>query len=228
MPLLPRARRSIQGPWPRLPHLERAAYLRKLSAALEARLPELSGAWVEQIGALASVAPFVIAGGKQWFDFYADMAEKFDWEERRALADGPGFGLVVREPVGVYAAIAPWNNPFGIMTGKIAPALLAGCTVIMKPAPETPIEAYIIAEAADSVGIPEGVINLVPAHRDASDHLVNNPGVDKVSFTGSVAAGARIASVCSARVARCTLELGGKSAAILLEDYDIDTAAQML
>ena len=223
------ARRAFDaGPWPRLTHLERAAYLRKLSAALEPRLPELAGAWVEQIGALASVAPFVIAGGKQWFDFYADMAEKFDWEERRALADGPGFGLVVREPVGVYAAIAPWNNPFGIMTGKIAPALLAGCTVIMKPAPETPIEAYIIAEAADSVGIPEGVINLVPAHRDASDHLVNNPGVDKVSFTGSVAAGARIASVCGARVARCTLELGGKSAAILLDDYDVDTAAQML
>jgi aldehyde dehydrogenase (NAD+) len=223
------ARRAFDsGPWPRLTHQERAAYLRKLSAALEPRLPELSRAWVEQTGALASVAPFVIGGGKQWFDFYADMADKFDWEERRALGDAPGFGLVVREPVGVYVAIAPWNNPFGIMTGKIAPALLAGCTVIMKPAPETPIEAHIIAEAADSVGLPEGVLNLVPAHRDASDHLVNNAGVDKVSFTGSVAAGARIASVCGGRIARCTLELGGKSAAILLEDYDVAEAAQVL
>jgi acyl-CoA reductase-like NAD-dependent aldehyde dehydrogenase len=157
------------GPWPRLSHLERADYLRRMSAALEARLPELARAWVEQTGALASVAPFVIAGGKQWFDFYADMADKFDWQETRPLNDGPGFGLVVREPVGVYVAIAPWNNPFGIMTGKIAPALLAGCTVIMKPAPETPIEAYIIAEAAEEVGLPDGVINLVPAHRDASD-----------------------------------------------------------
>jgi len=223
------ARRAFDsGPWPRLSHAERAGYLRKLSAALELRLPELARAWVEQTGALASVAPFVIAGGKYWFDFYADLADKFEWEESRPLGDGPGFGLIVREPVGVYVAIAPWNNPFGIMTGKIAPALLAGCTVIMKPAPETPIEAHIIAEAAESVGIPRGVVNLVPAHRDASDHLVNNPGVDKVSFTGSVAAGARIASVCGSRIARCTLELGGKSAAVILEDYDIAAAAQML
>jgi len=216
------------GPWPRLSHLERADYLRRMSAALEARLPELARAWVEQTGALASVAPFVIAGGKQWFDFYADMADKFDWQETRPLNDGPGFGLVVREPVGVYVAIAPWNNPFGIMTGKIAPALLAGCTVIMKPAPETPIEAYIIAEAAEEVGLPAGVINLVPAHRDASDHLISSSGVDKVSFTGSVTAGARIASVCGSRIARCTLELGGKSAAVILEDYDMEAAARML
>jgi aldehyde dehydrogenase (NAD+) len=216
------------GPWPRLSPLERADYLRRLSAALALRLPELARAWVEQTGALAFVAPFVIAGGHSWFNFYADLADKFDWQESRALADGPGFGLVVREPVGVYVAVAPWNNPFGIMTGKIAPALLAGCTVIMKPAPETPIEAHIIAEAAHEVGLPDGVINLVPAHRDASDHLISNPGVDKVSFTGSVAAGARIASVCGSRIARCTLELGGKSAAVVLEDYDIAAAAQVL
>jgi aldehyde dehydrogenase (NAD+) len=223
------ARKAFDGgPWPHLTIVERAAYLRKFSAALEPRLPELSRAWVEQIGALAGIAPFVIAGGKRWFDIYADMADKFDWEERRDLGDAPGSGLVVREPVGVVVAIAPWNNPFGIMTGKIAPALLAGCTVIMKPAPETPIEAYIIAEAADSVGLPGGVINLVPAHRDASDYLVSNPGVDKVSFTGSVAAGARIASVCGSRIARCTLELGGKSAAIILDDYDIAAAAHLL
>jgi len=216
------------GPWPRLSHQERAAYLRRLSAALEPRLPALAQAWVDQTGALASIAPFVVAGGRHWFDFYADMADKFAWEETRALVDAPGVGLVVREPVGVYVAVAPWNNPFGIMTGKIAPALLAGCTVIMKPAPETPIEAYIIAEAAEEVGIPAGVINLVPAHRDASDHLVRNDGVDKVSFTGSVAAGARIASVCGSRIARCTLELGGKSAAVVLEDYDMGAAAQVL
>jgi acyl-CoA reductase-like NAD-dependent aldehyde dehydrogenase len=217
-----------RGPWPRLSHLERATFLRRLSAALELRLPELARAWVEQTGALASVAPFVIAGGKHWFDFYADLADKFDWQETRALGDGPGYGLVVREPVGVYVAIAPWNNPFGIMTGKIAPALLAGCTVIMKPAPETPIEAHIIAEAAEEVGFPDGVINLVPAHRDASDHLVCNTGVDKVSFTGSVLAGARIASVCGSRIARCTLELGGKSAAVILDDYDMEAAAKTL
>jgi acyl-CoA reductase-like NAD-dependent aldehyde dehydrogenase len=114
------------------------------------------------------------------------------------------------------------------MINKIAPALLAGCTVIMKPAPETPIEAYIIAECAEAAGLPPGVLNLVPAHREASDYLVRNPGVDKVSFTGSTVAGRRIASVCGERIARCTLELGGKSAAIVLDDYDLQAAARTL
>ena len=114
------------------------------------------------------------------------------------------------------------------MMTKVAPALLAGCTVIMKPAPETPLEAYILAECAEAAGFPHGVVNLVPAHREASDHLISNPGVDKVGFTGSTAAGARIASVCGERIARCSLELGGKSAAIVLDDYDIDTVAKTL
>jgi aldehyde dehydrogenase (NAD+) len=128
----------------------------------------------------------------------------------------------------VVAAIAPWNAPYAIMTQKIAPALVAGCTVIMKPAPETPLEAYIIAECAEEAGLPPGVLNLVPAHREASDHLVRNPGVDKVGFTGSTAAGRRIASVCGERIARVTLELGGKSAALVLDDFPVDQAAAIL
>src|SRR6185503_19110275 len=110
----------------------------------------------------------------------------------------------------------------------IAPALLAGCTIVMKPSPETPIEAYIIAECAEEVGLPPGVINLVPGDRKASDHLVCNPGVDKVSFTGSTAVGKRIGSVCGSRVARCTLELGGKSAAIVLDDFTAEETAKVL
>ena len=216
------------GPWPRLSPQDRANHLRALAGALEPRLPELSRAWTQQVGALASVAPFVIGAGNFWFTFYADLAATYKFEEHRQPFDGHGTAMVVREPAGVVAAIAPWNNPFGIMTGKIAPALLAGCTVVMKPAPETPIEAYIIAEAAESVGFPAGVINLVTSHRDAADHLVCHPGVDKVSFTGSVAAGRRIGSVCGQRLARCTLELGGKSAAILLDDYDVGKAAKTL
>lgn len=216
------------GPWPRLTPAERAGYLRAMQAELQRREPDLADAWVEQIGALAAVAPFVIGGGTAWFGVYADMAQTFPWQEERGLFDGPGRGVVLRDPVGVVAAIAPWNNPYGIMTGKIAPALLAGCTVVMKPAPETPMEAYILAEAAEAAGLPPGVINLVTAHRDVSDHLVRNAGVDKVSFTGSVVAGARIASVCGARIARCTLELGGKSAAIVLDDFDIESAANTL
>lgn len=223
------ARRAFDdGPWPRLTHAERADYLRRLSAALEPRLPELSSAWVEQIGALASIAPFVIGAGKFWFDYYADLAATYPFEDQRTPFDGHGKAIIVREPVGVVAAIAPWNNPFGIMTGKVAPALLAGCTIVMKPSPETPLEAYILAEAAEAVGLPAGVINMVCAHREASDHLVRHPGIDKVSFTGSVVAGRRIASVCGDRLARCTLELGGKSAAIVLDDYDVAVAAKVL
>lgn len=223
------ARRAFNdGPWPRMAPRERADALRRMGAILRGRIPELADAWVEQVGALASVAPFVITSGVDWFDFYADLAETYPWIEERPLQDSSGKGLVLREPVGVVAAIAPWNNPFGIMTGKIAPALLAGCTVVMKPAPETPIEAYIIAEAAQAAGLPQGVVNLVTAHRDASDSLVRHPGIDKVSFTGSVAAGTHIASVCGARMARCTTELGGKSAAIVLDDYDVAGVARVL
>jgi aldehyde dehydrogenase (NAD+) len=217
-----------QGPWPRLSPAERAGYLRKLSVALEPRLPELAKAWVDQVGSLATVAAFVIGAGKFWFDFYADLAATYPFEAQCKPFDGVGSAYVVREAVGVVAAIVPWNNPFGIMTGKLAPALLAGCTVVMKPAPETPIEAYILAEAAEQVGFPEGVINLVTSHRDAADHLVRHPGVDKVSFTGSVVAGRRIASVCGDRLARYTLELGGKSAAIVLDDADISATARTL
>ncbi|NMN04664.1 MULTISPECIES: aldehyde dehydrogenase family protein [unclassified Novosphingobium] len=216
------------GPWPHLSPAERAAYLRRMGDLLRARIPDLANAWIEQIGALAGVAPLVVGGGVAWFDSYADLADRYAWSETRALADAPGTALVVREPVGVVAAIAPWNNPFGIMAGKIAPALLAGCTLVMKPAPETPIEAWIIAEAAQDAGLPPGVLNLVVADRAASDGLVRHPGIDKVSFTGSVAAGTHIAAVCGARMARCTTELGGKSAAIVLDDFPIETAARTL
>ena len=217
-----------QGPWPRLSPAERAAWLVKLGEALAPRLPEISRAWVDQIGALAMVAPYVVGAGHFWFQYYANLANTFPFEEVVAPFDGHGSALVVREPVGVVAAIAPWNNPFGIMTGKLAPALLAGCTVVMKPAPETPLEAYIIAEAAEAIGLPPGVVNLVTAHREASDYLVRHAGIDKVSFTGSVVAGRRIAAVCGDRLARCTLELGGKSAAIVLDDYDVGDAARTL
>ncbi|MZR11693.1 aldehyde dehydrogenase family protein [Maritimibacter sp. DP07] len=223
------ARRAFDaGPWPRMTPAERAGYLTRMSEVLERRLAEIERAWVEQIGALAKEAPFVIGGGKGWFDYYAGLAETFAFEKRQPLTDGPGEAVVVREPVGVAALIAPWNNPFGIMAGKLAPALLAGCTTILKPAPETPLEAYIIAEVAEEVGLPKGVVNLVTAGRQASDYLVRHGGVDKVSFTGSVQAGKRIASVCGERLARCTLELGGKSAAIVLDDCDIDMVSKTL
>jgi len=216
------------GPWGAMEPAERAGYIAALSEALAPRLPQIERAWIDQIGALASAAPFVIGGGKFWFDYYADLARRYEWDRPVPRFDGRGTAHIVREPAGVVAAIAPWNNPFGIMAAKVAGALAAGCTVVMKPAPETPIEAYIIAEAAEQAGLPPGVLNLVCAGREASDALVRNPMIDKVSFTGSVGAGRVIGMACAERFARCTLELGGKSAAIVLEDADIEAVAPLL
>ncbi len=223
------ARRAFDhGAWPALSPAQRGDALDRLHDALAARREELVDAWIEQIGALAGVAPFVIDGGLFTLRYYADLARTYDFVAPQAPADGVGTAMVVREPVGVAALIAPWNNPFGIMIAKVAAALAAGCTVIMKPAPETPIEAYIIAEAAEAAQLPPGVINLVTGHRDAADHLVSNPLVDKVSLTGSTVAGKRVAQVCGERLARYTLELGGKSAAIVLADADLDQTARTL
>jgi acyl-CoA reductase-like NAD-dependent aldehyde dehydrogenase len=139
-----------------------------------------------------------------------------------------GFGLVVKEPVGVVGAIIPWNAPMGLISMKLAPALLAGCTVILKSSPEAPGEGYLIAEAAEAVGLPAGVLNVLTADHGVSELLVRDPRVDKITFTGSTAAGRRIASICGERIARCTLELGGKSAAVILDDADLQSAAAAL
>ena len=188
---------------------------------------EIARAWTAQMGGLASFAVPMTAGSTQALEQIIAAAETFPFVETR-MSPVVKSAIVAHEPVGVVAAIAPWNAPYGIMLNKVAYALAAGCTVIMKPSPETPLETYIIAEAAEAAGVPAGVVNLVCGHRDASHHLISNPGVDKVSFTGSTAAGKRIASVCGERIARCTLELGGKSAAIVRDDFPTDAAAKLL
>ena len=217
-----------RGPWPRMEPAERAAIVRRMAGLLRERQGELERAFVSEIGALASFAPFAAMGATGTFDSYANIAEKYDWVKEQASTVPGHKVLVIREPVGVVAAISPWNMPYAIMAQKVAPALVAGCSVIMKPSPETPLDAYIIAEAAERAGLPPGVLNLVPAHREAADYLVRNPGVDKISFTGSTAAGRRIASVAGERIARVTLELGGKSAAIVLDDMPTPVAAKIL
>ena len=128
----------------------------------------------------------------------------------------------------MVGAIIPWNAPMGLISMKLAPALIAGCTVILKSSPEAPGEGYLIAEAAEAVGLPPGVLNVVTADREVSELLVRDPRVDKITFTGSTAAGRKIASICGERIARCTLELGGKSAAVILDDADLETTAQSL
>ena len=215
------------GPWSRLSPAERGQLMFRMADILERRQPDLAAAWTAQVGGLASFAPQMVAGGTATFRQIAALTESFQFVKRMPsmMVDT---ALVVREPAGVVAAIAPWNAPYQIMAGKVAYALAAGCTVVMKPSPETPLEAYFMAEAAEEAGLPPGVVNLVCGDREASDALVRNPGVDKVSFTGSTVVGKRIATVCGERIARYTLELGGKSAAIVRDDFPIEMAAEIL
>jgi aldehyde dehydrogenase (NAD+) len=215
------------GPWPRMAPAERGAYMMKILEHLRAREPEIAKAWTAQMGGLASFAGPMHMGANMTFEMIAKMADTFQFVEKRPTQVAHT-ALIAYEAVGVVAAIAPWNGPYGIMSSKLAYALVAGCTVIMKPSPETPLEAYILAEAAEAAGLPPGVVNLVCGHREASDHLVCNHGVDKVSFTGSTVAGKRIGSVCGERIARCTLELGGKSAAIVRDDFTTGQTAKLL
>ena len=161
------------------------------------------------------------------FNYYAGLAATFAFDEVRTGLLSPEV-LVTKEPVGVVGAIAPWNVPLFLASAKLAPSLLAGCTVVYKPAPETPLDAFRLAEIFADAGLPDGVLSVVPAGREVSEHLVTHPDVDKVTFTGSTAAGRRIGGLCGEQLKRCTLELGGKSAAILLDDVDLAQALPAL
>jgi aldehyde dehydrogenase (NAD+) len=217
-----------KGPWARLSHTERADYLRALATSLKGRGDDIGQIWPREAGVLHGVASHAAAGGAATFEYYAGLAETYPFEERAQPSLGGELGLLVREPVGVVGAIIPWNAPMSLISYKVAPALLAGCTVILKASPEAPGEAYVLAECAEAVGLPPGVLNVVTADREVSELLVRDPRVDKITFTGSTAAGRRIASICGERIARCTLELGGKSAAVILDDIDVATAAATL
>ena len=208
------ARRAFdEGPWPRMSHAERAEFLTGFAAGLRERAEDIGQIWPRESGALHVIAKHGAAGIASAFDYYAGLAGTFPFEERVRPSQGE-FGLLVREPVGVVGAIIPWNAPIGLITYKVAPALLAGCTVVLKCSPEAPGDAYVVAEIAEALGLPAGVLNVVTADREVSELLVRDARVDKITFTGSTAAGRRIASICGERIARCTLELGGKSAAL--------------
>ena len=216
------------GPWPRLSPKDRAGYLRRLAEALRARANDLA---VAQTRSMASIfAQNLEYNGHAigFLDMYADIGEAHDWERTEPTVFPNSRAQLISEPVGVVAAIAPWNGPLFLMMPKLAPALMAGCTVVIKPAPSTPLEALIVAECAELVGFPAGVINVLCADNENSNHLVLNTGVDKVAFTGSTAVGKRIAAEVGSRIGRYTLELGGKSAAIVLDDFDIEEAGRVL
>jgi len=154
---------------------------------------------------------------------FAQHTLNFPFEERRDGALG-GQIIVRREPVGVCAGIIPWNVPLFITTLKVGPTLASGSTIVLKPAPETPLDANLFAEVLIEAGVPAGVINIVPADREVGEYLVRHPDVNKVSFTGSTAAGRKIGAICGEQLKRCTLELGGKSAAIICDDANIEEA----
>ena len=217
-----------EGPWPRMSHGERAAHLRGIAAGMRERADDLGQISPRESGVLHALARDLGTTCADTFEYYAGLADTFPFEEPARPTAGGAFGLIVREPVGVVGAIIPWNAPMVLISYKIAPALLAGCTVVLKSSPEAPGEGYLVAEAAEAAGLPPGVLNVVTADRAVSELLVRDPRVDKITFTGSTAAGRRIASLCGERIARCTLELGGKSAAVILEDIDITTAARTL
>ena len=217
-----------RGPWPRMSHKERAGYLREIAKRLSLHTDRLADLWTGEVGIVRGLAGAFLAGAPAAFESYAALADSFPFQERRTPQMGGNVGYLVREPVGVVAAIVPWNFPLLLAVHKIAPALLAGCTVVLKLSPEAPTSGYVIGEIAQEVGLPPGVFNVLTAEREVSELLVRHPGVDKVSFTGSVAAGKKIGAICGERIARCTLELGGKSAAVVLDDYDLDMAADTL
>src|SRR4029453_1559690 len=139
---------------------------------------------------------------------FLQIAAEYPWEERRAGVLGSDV-IVRREGVGVVGAIVPWNVPQFVTMSKLAPALLAGCSIVVKPAPETPLAAMLVGALLNEAGVPKGVVSFIPAGREVGEHLVRHPGVDKIAFTGSTAAGRRIASIAGEQLKRVTLELGG-------------------
>ncbi|ADP83356.1 aldehyde dehydrogenase [Pseudofrankia inefficax] len=209
-----------EGPWPRLPVAERVAAVRRLAALYKPGRGELAKIISSEMGAPISFAKLGhVAIPMFMMNAFAGIAENLEWEERR-----PGFYgqdiLVRKEPVGVVGAIVPWNMPMHLTIGKLIPALLAGCSVVLKPSPETPLDAYWLADLLTRAELPAGLVSILPAGREVGEYLVSHPGVDKISFTGSTAAGRKVAAACGANLKRVGLELGGKSAAVVLDDAD--------
>jgi aldehyde dehydrogenase (NAD+) len=214
------------GAWAASSVHDRAAIMVRAGELIAARAEELTRLITLEVGSPLAIATMQPAICKLFLDWYAAQASSFPWEEEREGVWGPL--LVRRQPVGVVGAIVPWNFPLALSFPKLAPALLTGCSVILKPPEETPLFGFLLAEVFEEAGLPAGVLNVVAADREVSEGLVTHPLVDKISFTGSTRAGRRIASLCGEQIKRCSLELGGKSAAIVLPDADLDAVIPAL
>ena len=215
------ARAALEG-WSATPAAKRAEYLQKISDGLKARAAELGSTIAQEVGMPIKLAGRIQAGLPiANFGNYAKIAKEFQFETK------VGNSLVVREPVGVVGAITPWNYPLHQIALKVAPALAAGCTVVLKPSEVAPFNAFILAEVIEAAGLPKGVFNLVTGFGPAAgEALVKHPQVDMISFTGSTRAGKRISEVAAQTVKRVALELGGKSASVILEDADLAAAVK--
>ena len=206
-----------EGPWPRMTVAERVAALRPFVDQYGRRTAEMAALVTAEMGSPAwfSEAAHGI-GPHALMEATLGFAESYDWSERR------GSSLLVREPVGVVGAITPWNVPQATIVAKLFPALVAGCPVIVKPAPETPLDGMLLATMLADADLPDGVVAVLPGGAEAGRRLVEHPGVDKISFTGSSEIGRSIGRTCADRLAHCSLELGGKSAAIVCEDASME------
>jgi aldehyde dehydrogenase (NAD+) len=215
------------GPWPRMSLSDRLKILRRSRDLYAEHEEVIAGLISVEMGCPITLSrTFQAAAPRLILDTNLELAETYPFRSLRRASSGSA--LVTREPAGVVAAIVPWNVPQSIAMLKVAPALISGCTIIVKPAPETPLDIYLMADLLERSGLPAGVFNILPADRETSEYLVSHPGIDKVAFTGSTAVGRRVAALCGTALRRVTLELGGKSAAVFLDDADLDDAVERL
>jgi betaine-aldehyde dehydrogenase len=219
------------GPWPGMSGAERATVLRAIAEGIRERLDELARIEVQDNGKPLPEAIWDIEDTAGCFDFYADLAEKLDGEREKsvALSDDRFSSVARKEPVGVAGAIIPWNFPMLMASWKVAPALAAGCTMVLKPSEVTPLTALNLADIADKAGLPKGVLNIVTGlGPDAGAPLSEHPGIDKLAFTGSVPTGSRIMQAAARDIKNVSLELGGKSPFIIFDDADLDAAVEWI
>ncbi|MEZ2352171.1 aldehyde dehydrogenase [Caballeronia sp. RCC_10] len=220
-------RALTSGPWPSMTLEDRIGILRRLRDLMVEQSDLLADTITQEMGCPISQSRSIqVVNPVRILEAYLEIATQYPF--RSVRSSSYGHALILREPVGVVAGIVPWNVPLSLTMQKLVPALLTGCTLVLKPSPETPLDAYLVARMLEKAGCPPGVVNIVPAGREVSEYLVSHPGVNKVTFTGSSAAGRRIAEICGRDLRRVTLELGGKSAAIVLEDADLDQTVAAL
>ena len=219
------AAREALPAWANRSAADRATVLRRIADEIESRKAEFVRLITTENGTPVAESGAAPGHGAAHLRLTADLAEHIDRVDERPNPMAPGRSFVRRRPVGVAGLITPWNFPLGLILIKLGPALLAGCSVVVKPAPETPMATRLLMDAVAAAGVPDGVVNLVTGGTTAGAALVEHPGVDKISFTGSTEVGRRIAATCGRLLRPVTLELGGKSPAIALDDTDPEVLA---